>query len=459
MELYVDISKAILNRGKLVRRAVQVHGKNGKVFTRMQWVDPKTGMPVVETHGGKHDHEKNKVESLSPGDKGRLAHRYLSRDGDRARLFVKHTGGDHKAPIEDLTNHVASNLTDVPVDHLKPHMEGLGQNKPPKLGLQHTEHGLTTDELNRRTGKDGGLDLGKLSEGDMPDRHKDFKGYFEEDEEAKSDYHRTFGNTTIQGLESVFSHPEGDFNAELHDLIYDRDNNTGQMQWQLTLGLFDRDNHKIYKAATEGMSRYRAEMAGSKYRMGSIYRTVRVDDEGELHILNDEFTLNPEHHGKGVASTIYDQSEQYWRHISKGYPVNISITANISVGAYAWAKKGFDFKDKNQLDYAQRTFRRFCQEQGINPQDVAQENGFGKVSNIKHSWDFATLKYKKDNYDLKSLVHPEYRDEVQGVGHFGKAFMLAGLSSWKGTKVLNKDDITEQVGDINERYSKKAKQE
>lgn len=459
MELYIDIEKSWFNRGKLVRRPVQVHGKNGKVFTRMQWVDPRSGQPVMETHGGEHDHEKNMLQNLSPGDKGRLAHRFLTRDSDRARLFVKHTGGDHKAPTEDLTNHVASNLTDVPFDHLKPHMEGLGQNKPTKVGLQHTDHGLTPEEVNKRTGKDGGLNLDKLSEGDMPYTHKDFKSYFEDDVDAKSDYHRTFGDTTIQGLESVFSHPEGEFNAMLHDLIYHTDSKTGKTNWELTFGLFEKDNYQKYKAETKGMTRYRAEMAGAKYRMGSIYRTIGVDDEGELHVMNDEFTLDNEHHGKGVGAVIYNQSEQYWKHISKGYPVNITLKANISIGTYAWAKKGFDFAEPKDLDRAHNLFRLFCQKQGFNPQDVAKENGFNKASEIKHAWEFATLKYKQDNYDLKSLVNSEYEDEVKGVGHFGKAFMMGGLVSWSGKKVLNKDDITEQVSDINERYSKKAKQE
>jgi GNAT superfamily N-acetyltransferase len=459
MELYIDLEKAMLNRGKLVRRAVQVHGRNGKMFTRMQWIDPTSGQPVMETHGGKHDHEKNMIENLSPGDKGRLAHRYLDRDPDRARLFVKHTGGDYKADKMDLTNHVASNLSDVPVDHLKPHMEGLGQKKAPKVGLQHTEHGLTTNEVNKRTGKEGGLDLESLSEGTMPYNHKHFSDTFEDWDEAKDDYHRVFGNTTVEGIEKVFSHPEGEFNAVLHDLILDQNPRTGELSWQLTLDLFNKDNHQKYKAETEGMNRYRAQTVGSKYSMGSIYRSVKVDTDGELHVDNEEFTLKKEHHGKGYASHIYNQSEQYWRHISKGYPVNITLKANISIGTYAWAKKGFDFRDESDLKRAHNLFRTFCHEQGINPQDVAKESGFNKASEIKHAWEFATLKYKKDNYDLKSLVNKEYEDEVQGIGHFGKAFMMGGLVSWRGKKVLNNNDLTEQVSDINERYSKKAKQE
>jgi hypothetical protein len=49
---YIDLKKAgirRLHKEKLVRRPVQVRGKNGKVFTRMQWVDPRTGQPVSQS--------------------------------------------------------------------------------------------------------------------------------------------------------------------------------------------------------------------------------------------------------------------------------------------------------------------------------------------------------------------------------------------------------------------------
>ncbi|AGR46752.1 partition protein [Bacillus phage JL] len=40
VSLVLDINKATLNRGKLVKRRVMVKGKDGKVFYRMQWIDP-----------------------------------------------------------------------------------------------------------------------------------------------------------------------------------------------------------------------------------------------------------------------------------------------------------------------------------------------------------------------------------------------------------------------------------
>src|SRR5690606_1713108 len=38
--LVLDLQKAVLNKGKLIKRRVAVKGKNGAIFYRMQWVAP-----------------------------------------------------------------------------------------------------------------------------------------------------------------------------------------------------------------------------------------------------------------------------------------------------------------------------------------------------------------------------------------------------------------------------------
>ena len=58
----VDIVKATrgpLNRSKLIRKPVQVRGKNGKIFTRMQWVNPETGQVVAAPSHAKQEPNKN----------------------------------------------------------------------------------------------------------------------------------------------------------------------------------------------------------------------------------------------------------------------------------------------------------------------------------------------------------------------------------------------------------------
>lgn len=67
LSLVLDLSKAVLNTGKLVKRRVMVRGKNGKTFYRMQWVDPRTGQAPGMSHPGVdhstyHHHEEGLKE-------------------------------------------------------------------------------------------------------------------------------------------------------------------------------------------------------------------------------------------------------------------------------------------------------------------------------------------------------------------------------------------------------------
>ncbi len=50
--IVLDLQKAVLNRGKLVKRRVAVRGKGGKVFYRMQWIDPHANIPGMQPHSG-----------------------------------------------------------------------------------------------------------------------------------------------------------------------------------------------------------------------------------------------------------------------------------------------------------------------------------------------------------------------------------------------------------------------
>lgn len=64
MELFIDFNKS-LDMGKLVKRQVQVKGKNGKIFSRMQWVNPHD---ASTGHGVRHiTSEKGLHEAMKDG--------------------------------------------------------------------------------------------------------------------------------------------------------------------------------------------------------------------------------------------------------------------------------------------------------------------------------------------------------------------------------------------------------
>ncbi|MNV75872.1 hypothetical protein D3C71_1691960 [compost metagenome] len=168
-----------------------------------------------------------------------------------------------------------------------------------------------------------------------------------------------------------------------------------------------------------------------------------------MNIKNVEFELHSEHQGKGIAQKIYNQSEQYWRHLSGGNALNIHLDANISIGVYAWAKKGFDFANESELNYARKEFSTFCAHNGLDTKEVLSSCGVNDIKDLKHSWDFASLD-DGNQYDLTSLitsVRDEYKNEVSGVGNFGKAFMLGGKDTWRGIKKLNQEADHEKISD------------
>lgn len=120
-ELVIDLSKATLNTAKLVRRPVQVKGKNGKVFTRMQWVDPRTGEPV--SHSGHHvDAEEpmtkkkfidEKIKNMSTEEKYSLMDKHNIKHDHNP-----HPSIDHKNKVVALKNHMYKNPHLMGASHL-----------------------------------------------------------------------------------------------------------------------------------------------------------------------------------------------------------------------------------------------------------------------------------------------------------------------------------------------------
>lgn len=134
MDLYIDLTKGNLNTSKLVKRAVQVRGKNGKIFTRMQWVDPKTGLPPSKEKNINTEEEHNisatkkKVYDTSH-QKGFIDHhidKVMTRDEKYDHLHKHgvdwkhndHPAIDHKNAMMALKEHLYNNPHLVGAEHL-----------------------------------------------------------------------------------------------------------------------------------------------------------------------------------------------------------------------------------------------------------------------------------------------------------------------------------------------------
>ena len=106
VDLYLDLTKA-MNTSKLVKKPVQVHGENGQVFTRMQWVDPNTGLPVSQKQAvDAHVKDMSTDEKYDMLDKHSIKHKH----NDHPSIL-------HKNKVEALKRHLYDNPHLVGAEH------------------------------------------------------------------------------------------------------------------------------------------------------------------------------------------------------------------------------------------------------------------------------------------------------------------------------------------------------
>lgn len=86
----LDLQKAVLNKGKLVKRRIAVRGKNGKIFYRMQWVRPDANAPHIEHPGVDHstyDHHEEGIKEMERRQSNRFP--VLHHDVNKLK-FIEH---------------------------------------------------------------------------------------------------------------------------------------------------------------------------------------------------------------------------------------------------------------------------------------------------------------------------------------------------------------------------------
>jgi GNAT superfamily N-acetyltransferase/predicted ABC-type ATPase len=80
-------------------------------------------------------------------------------------------------------------------------------------------------------------------------------------------------------------------------------------------------------------------------RIGSFSRTFNWNTEGQgKEVHNSLMRINPQFQGQGIADDLYRRQEN-WA-IQNGFK-RITVHANIDIGGYAWASKGYDFKSRS----------------------------------------------------------------------------------------------------------------
>lgn len=101
MELYLDMDlyKAMLNKGKLVKRMVVVRRKDGKTFSQYHWVDPND--------------QSNNIVKPEAGAKDETTYKHHNQDQDGLERRLSNKFPVTHLPAKDLKNTIPANRKDV----------------------------------------------------------------------------------------------------------------------------------------------------------------------------------------------------------------------------------------------------------------------------------------------------------------------------------------------------------
>lgn len=177
---------------------------------------------------------------------------------------------------------------------------------------------------------------------------------------------------------------------------------------------------------------------GDRDDIGAFTKTVKMHPSkyGKIRMHHDlvEF-FDPKNQGGGTGIDFYRHNEQAYKKISK--IEDVTLTANINVGGYAWARVGYQFDTSSskgrmyKADLFMRAFKlwnyvanKYSKKTG-NP---APDFPFTPASFTPHS--LAALKAPWDT----------------GAKRFGKQFMLKKM--WLGVKSMNDNSVDWKVGQL-----------
>ena len=142
------------------------------------------------------------------------------------------------------------------------------------------------------------------------------------------------------------------------------------------------------------------------------------------HVYHSYFSISSEKHGTGFGTAFYRQSEESYA--AAGYNM-ITLSANIDVGGYAWARMGFDFR----YDSDRHTM------------GVGLAHDYVKVK-YGSTYNVSTLEYTNIEKRFKEMKAWEMAAVVVGDNKVGKRYMLG--SGWSGIKYLDENSEHRQVG-------------
>lgn len=169
-------------------------------------------------------------------------------------------------------------------------------------------------------------------------------------------------------------------------------------------------------------------------RIGRVSRTINFVNGRPNEIHNDLMVVDPAMQGQGIANDLYRRQEEWAR--ANGVE-KITIEANIDVGGYAWARKGYDYSSPL---VAQNHLRKLL--------DRASSNQFAKSSTtetrtaLENAYNAANAAANRPGNSMDGIPTPY---EISTIGYTpgaqtwpGKELMLG--THWDAVKYLQRPD-------------------
>jgi hypothetical protein len=174
--------------------------------------------------------------------------------------------------------------------------------------------------------------------------------------------------------------------------------------------------------------------------VGNLQRSM---DTGTGTVHHDLFVLEPGHQGGSLAARMNRQAEGAY--IRMGFR-RVDLEADMTVGKYAWARQGYDFKDPiRDLRTAREGLESFLVFETLGRVSDRRQAGLEAerlLAGVEHSWDLAAL----DDGQLYEVTVADGRPPAKFP--LGKAFMLSRWwISWAATKDLRDGSAGRAVGD------------
>lgn len=192
---------------------------------------------------------------------------------------------------------------------------------------------------------------------------------------------------------------------------------SGSKKIDLSQGYEQAEVQEGIKTIFKSMPGANIEITGPKKDFEVRVKSKAGDFTGTVHVAKGQFFIGGIHikkseEGKGIGKQVIKDMISFARQSGMK---EVSLFADIKVGRYAWAKLGFDYADKNSLDFERRWLGEFCKKRKV-PYDPK------KINSAKDIAEFKSEGKKINGMDI------------------GKAFMLSlnaeGHGSWDGVLKL-----------------------